>query len=74
MLVTNAVQFCGAECDSVIFVTRYWGGDILNYSRRSPMTRAVAGLLVMTGHEGLSVQKLRRHWEVEILEEGVSEK
>ena len=71
MLVTHGVQFRGAECDSVIFVTRYWAG--YRSRRRSPVTRAVAGLLLITSDEDLSVQEMRRHWEVTILEEGVKE-
>ena len=69
VLVTSEVQFRGAECDSVIFVTRGWTG--YSSSRRSPVTRAVAGLLVITGDLTPSVQELRRHWEVEIVEKGV---
>ena len=74
VLVTSEVQFRGAEVDSVIFVTEYWGGyNSSSISRRSPVTRAVADVLMITGDMGLSVQGLRRHWEVEILEEGVKE-
>ncbi len=71
VLVTSEVQFRGAECDSVIFVTRHWGGNIS--SMRSPVTRAVAGLLMITSDGELSVRELRRDWEVKILEEGVWE-
>ena len=38
---------------------------------RSPVTRAVAGLLLITSDFKLRVQNLRRNWEVEILEKGV---
>ena len=70
VLVTHEIQFRGAECDSVIFVTRFLG----DYSsRRSPVTRAVAGLLLITSDWCLSVKEMRRHWEVTILEEGVDE-
>ena len=37
------------------------------------MTRAVAGLLMITSDGELSVRELRRDWEVQILEEGVWE-
>ena len=70
VLVTSEKQFRGAECDSVIFVTRSWGGSVSS-SRRSPVTRAVAGLLMITCDSVLSVQGLRRDWEVTILEKGV---
>ena len=71
VLVTSAVQFNGAEADSVIFVTRSWGDYISNL--RSPVTRAVAGLLLITGDYLLNIPGLRRNWEVKILEEGVRE-
>ncbi len=75
VLVTHEMQFRGAECDSVIFVTKYWAGySTSTSSRRSPVTRAVAGLLVITGDRWLSVQNMRRDWDVEILEKGVSER
>ena len=72
VLVTSEEQFRGAEADSVIFVTRDWAGFRIR-GRRSPVTRAVAGLLLITGDMDLSVQGMRRHWEVTILEEGVNE-
>ena len=71
VLVTNEQQFRGAEADSIIFVTRGWSDK--NISRRSPLTRAVAGLLVITSDWHLSVQEMRRHWEVTILEKGAGE-
>ena len=56
VLVTSEVQFSGAECDSVIFVTTHWGGYYGNNRRsRSPVTRAVAGLLMITSDLGLNV-------------------
>ena len=64
VLVTSEQQFRGAEADSVIFVTRYWAGGIIissSRSRRSLVTRAVAGLLVIPSDWELSVQEMRRH-------------
>ena len=73
VLVTHEVQFRGAECDSVIYVTEDWGGNISS-SMRSPVTRAVVGLLMITSDHELSVPEMRRDWEVTILEEGVRER
>ena len=56
----------------VIFVTRYWGG--YSSTKRSPVTRAVAGLTLITGDWGLRVSELRRDWDVEIVEEGAGER
>ena len=53
-------------------VTKNWGGYI-GSGRRSPVTRAVAGLLMITGDNMVSVRGLRRHWEVRILEKAVRE-
>ena len=39
-------------------------------SSRSPVTRAVAGLLLVISDGGLRVRELRRLWDVEIVEEG----
>ena len=72
MLVTSEVQFRGAECDSVIFVTREWGG-YSSRSMRSPVTRAVSGLLLITSDLGLNVKEMKTHWKVK-MEEGVWEK
>ena len=73
VLITSEVQFRGAECDSVIFVTREWASYI-GSSRRSPLTRAVAGLLVITSDYKLRVQEMGRNWDVEmILEKGTGE-
>ena len=66
VLVTSEVQFRGAEADSVIFVTRSWGDYGSNL--RSPVTRAVAGLLLITSDYLLNIPVLRRSWEVKILE------
>ena len=71
VLVTSEQQFRGCEADTVIFVTRYWGA--YSNSRRSPVTRAVSGLLLVTGDYTLSVPELRRDWDVEIVEEGAGE-
>ena len=71
VLVTSELQFRGCEADTVIVVTRGWGGYI---NTRSPVTRAVAGLLLVTGDSGLNVQELRRDWDVEIVEEGAGER
>ena len=71
VLVTSEHQFRGCEADTVIFVTTVWGGYI---SSRSPVTRAVAGLTLVTGDWGLSVQELRRDWDLEIVEEGAGER
>ena len=62
VLVTHEMQFRGAECDSVIYITGDWGGHS-SISRRSPVTRAVAGLLLITSDFGLSVPELRRNWD-----------
>ena len=74
VLVTSEHQFRGCEADTVIFVTTDWGGYISTTSRRSPVTRAVAGLLLVTGDLDLSVPELRRDWDVEIVEEGAGER
>ena len=74
VLVTSECQFRGCEADTVIFVTRYWGGYSSNNTSRSPVTRAVAGLLLVTGDYWLSVPELRRDWDVEIVEEGAGER
>ena len=37
------------------------------------MTRAVAGLLMITSDDGLSVREMRRDWELRILEKGAGE-
>ena len=71
VLVTHERQFRGAEADNVIVVTKDWAG--YTSSRRSPLTRAVAGLTLVTGGWGLSVPKLKRLWDVEIVEEGAGE-
>ena len=63
VLVTSERQFRGCEADTVIFVTRNWG----YISRRSPVTRAVAGLTLVTSDRWLSVPELRRDWDVEIV-------
>ena len=72
-LVTSEQQFRGCEADTVIFVTKYWGAGYSS-TMRSPVTRAVAGLLLVTGDSVLSVQGLRRDWDVEIVEEGAGER
>ena len=75
VLVTSELQFRGCEADTVIFVTRDWGVYTTSRSTsRSPVTRAVAGLLLVTGDMELSVQGLRRDWDVEIVEEGAGER
>ena len=67
ILVTSEVQFRGAEADYVIFVTqRYWGGTVS--IGRSPLTRAVAGLVVLTSDFQLSISQMKRHWDVQIME------
>ena len=54
----------------MIVVTTYWA----DYrSSRSPVTRAVAGLLLVTSYTWFSVPRLRRDWDVEIVEEGAGE-
>ena len=72
VLVTHQDQFRGAESDTVIFVTTDWAG-YYSRRRRSPLTRAVAGLMLVTDDKWLSVQELRRDWDVEIVEEGAGE-
>ena len=37
------------------------------------MTRAVAGLLMITSDDYLSVKKMERDWEMKIVEEGAGE-
>ena len=74
VLVTSEHQFRGCEADTVIFVTTWWGGYSSNNTRRSPVTRAVAGLTLVSSDFSLSVQKLRRDWDVEIVEEGAGER
>ena len=71
VLVTSERQFRGCEADTVIFVTLDWG----DYTgiRRSPVTRAVAGLTLVTSDFNLRVPELRRDWDVEIVEEGAGE-
>ena len=54
------------------YVTEYWASYI--FSRRIPVTRAVAGLTLVTSDLGLSVQELRRDWDVEKVEEGAGER
>ena len=72
VLVTSERQFRGCEADTMIFVTSCWGA--YRSSRRSPVTRAVAGLTLVTSDGGRSVQGLRRDWDVEIVEEGAGER
>ena len=72
-MVTSEMQFRGAEADSVIVVTRDWGNYNITRSSRSPMTRAVAGLLLIASDNSLNVPEMRRHWQVQILEEEVNE-
>ena len=74
VLVTHEPQFRGYEADAVIFVTRDWNDH--EGITRSPLTRAVAHLCLITGdHYGIAInfQKMKRHWEVEIIEEDVRE-
>ena len=73
VLVTSEHQFRGCEADTVIYVATCWG-DYINSNSRSPVTRAVAGLTLVTGDWGLSVPELRRDWDVEIVEEGAGER
>ena len=73
VLVTSEMQFRGAEADSVIVVTRDWGNYNITRSSRSPMTRAIAGLLLIASDNSLNVPEMRRHWQVQILEEEVNE-
>jgi len=72
VLVTHGDQFRGCESDTVIFVTRDWGGCY--GSRRSPVTRAVAGLTLVTSDFGISVSGLKENWDVEIVREGAGER
>ena len=51
VLVTDAEQFRGAEADYVIFITRSWGVGYT--SNRNPVTRAVAGLLMIASNYGV---------------------
>ena len=57
----------------MIFVTRNWGG-YSSFSMRSPVTRAVAGLTLVTSDWDLRVPGLRENWDVEIVEEGAGER
>ena len=70
-MVTSDIQFRGAEVDLVIFVAKQWSGLLSNL--RNPVTRAVAGLLMITSDYGIDVQALKEHWDVQIVEEGVKE-
>ena len=70
ILVTHFQQFRGCEADAVICVERDWG--YYNDSR-SPVTRAVAHLCLITSDLRISVPEMRRYWELEIMEEGVGE-
>ena len=72
VLVTHEQQFRGCEADTVIFVTTEWAGYISG--NRSPVTRAVAGLLLVTSDYDLRVRELRRDWDVEIVEPGAGER
>ena len=71
VLVTHEHQFRGCEADTVTFVTTGWGGYT---GIRSPVTRAVAGLTLVTSDWRVSVPELRRDWDVEIVEEGAGER
>ena len=71
VLVTSEIQFRGCEADAVICVTRDWAG--YTGTGRSPLTRAVAHLCLITNDHLLNVQKMRKYWEVEIMEKGVRE-
>ena len=70
VLVTSELQFRGCEADTVIYVKTDWGESSESESSRSPLTRAVAGLTMVTGDLRLWVPGLRRLWDVEIVEEG----
>ena len=70
--MTHEQQFRGCEADAVICVTRVWG-DYTDHSGRSPLTRAVAHLCLITSDAFISFRKMKRHWELEILEEGAGE-
>ena len=66
--MTHELQFRGAEADYVIFVTRSWGGNY-STSRRSPVTRAVAGLMVVTSDWRTNISELRNNWDhMELME------
>ena len=69
ILVTHEPQFRGCEADAVIFVTKMWGTTDIDCVYRSPVTRAVAHLCLITGKLQISVKELKRHWEVEIMKD-----
>ena len=71
VLVTSELQFRGCEADAVICVTKGWG-DYMHVIR-SPVTRAVAHLCLITGDLGLNVPEMRKYWEVEIMEKGAGD-
>lgn len=68
VLVTSELQFRGAEADTVIFVTKCWAG--CGGFKRSPVTRAVAGLTLVAGACGgaTTLSEMRKHWEVIVCE------
>ena len=73
VLVTHELLFRGCEADTVIIVATHWGEFNRSSGRRSPLTRAVAGLTLVTSDFLLSVLELRRDWDVEIVEKGTEE-
>ena len=72
VLVTHEHQFRGCEADAVICIAPKWG---VYKGRRSPFTRAVAHLCFITPDIGeMSVTKMRKYWELEIMEEGIKDR
>ena len=65
ILITDERKFRGCESDAVIFLKR-WSGQ--GNDDRSPVTRAVAHLCLITSVFGVSVQDMRRYWDLEIME------
>ena len=70
ILVTHEPQFRGCEADAVICVSKDWA--IKRGCRRSPVTRAVAHLCLITSDWGINVPEMKKNWELETLEEGVT--
>ena len=70
VLVTDELQFRGCEADAIICVTQFWGN---NSAIRSPVTRAVAHLCLITIDYNLNVPEMKKYWEVEIMEKGAGD-
>ncbi len=72
ILLTHTQQFRGCESDAVILVTHTWYMFTKVQARRSGITRGVASMVLFISDSGLKIREMRKHWDVEILEEGAS--